>query len=400
MTAIVGMTDLALAEEVSPTVHDHLQTARESADGLMEWLHELFHFSRLEAGRLELESVPFSLRRVVEHVTEAFRARAHEKGLKLVHDVPAQTPDRLQGDPARLGQVLVNLVRNAIDFTRRGRVTVAVREAALREEGSRIRGQVALQFSVADTGIGMAPEDRQRIFSPFLHSVGSTLGHIGGSGLGLGIARNLVELMGGRMWVESQPGQGSTFFFTVRLQRHLQDMPDAEEGEPSVSPMRFGEDLPPALGAARRTMTCDVTACAPESPAPPRMLRVLLADDAPTIRKLVAYVLGGRGHTVAMATDGREALDLLHQQDFDLVLMDVQMPEMDGFRATAEIRRMADRKKARVPIVAMTAHALHGDQQRCLAAGMDDYISKPMDSLELVQLVERLGASPPDVRVR
>lgn len=356
MNAILGMTDLALAEPLDPMVRDCLETARESALSLLDLLNEILDLSRVEAGRFELESTPFNLDATVEQVVKTMRVQAREKGLALVYHLSPAVPGRLVGDPLRLRQVLINLVDNAVKFTRRGRIVI---EAGITE---RTPEALVLEFSVSDTGIGIPEEDRERIFSAFTQADASTTRDYGGSGLGLTISRRLVELMGGRLWVESTAGEGSTFHFTVRLQ----------------APAGAAADAPPA---PRPILT----------PAPGRILRVLLAEDTPTNQKLAAYVLEKRGHVVDLAPDGRRAVEMVRRNAYDVVLMDVQMPVMDGFQATAEIRALPDPAKACLPIIAITAHTLKGDTERCLAAGMDAYIGKPIQAESLIDLVEFLG---------
>jgi CheY-like chemotaxis protein len=356
------VTKLALQESLSDRVRDYLQTARESADLLLHLLNEVLDLSRIEAGRFELDGAPFSLRQTVEQVVRTLRVRADEKGLSLACVLADDFPNLLVGDPLRLQQVLMNLVGNALKFTSEGRVTV---RAGV--EG-RAAGKTTLKFSIADTGIGIAPEYQERIFAPFTQADASTTRRYGGSGLGLTISRKLIEAMGGRLWVESQPGQGSVFHFTVSL--------------PLASPSL----------AQRRGRFAGGGRTPAETPAAPvRALRVLLAEDTPANQKLVRFVLGDRGHTVVVAQNGREALERLAAEDFDVVLMDVQMPEMDGFQATAAIRALSNLAKAQLPIIAMTAHALKGDAERCLAAGMDAYLSKPIEGRDLIALVERLA---------
>jgi signal transduction histidine kinase/ActR/RegA family two-component response regulator len=366
MNAILGMTDLALSEELHPVVRDYLETARESAEVLLELLNEILDLSRIEAGRFELESTPFSLRKIIEQVIKALTVRAQEKGLRLVEEVAPAVPDRLVGDSLRLRQVLTNLIGNGIKFTQHGQVVVAV------AMDSRQADEVRLRFSVADTGIGISPEEQQRIFAPFTQADASTTRHYGGSGLGLAITQSLVELMQGRIWVQSTPGHGSTFLFTAQLKVQPAASLDAEKPDSDGQPLR-PPPAPPAI--------------------PLRPLRILLAEDTPANQKLVAKILAKRGHVVQTATNGQQAVELLQQHHFDLILMDVQMPIMDGFQATAAIRPL-DAPKCHVPIIAMTAHALKGDQERCLAAGMDAYISKPINSRELIDLVERMAPMP------
>jgi signal transduction histidine kinase/CheY-like chemotaxis protein len=356
MNAILGMTDLALGEIIPPMVRDYLQTARESAGLLLEFLNDILDLSRLEAGRFDLDSTLFSLHKAVEQVVKTLRVRAREKGLVLICDLPSRVPDMLIGDPLRFRQILMNLVDNAIKFTHAGKVVVQANVIDQTEEVA------TLSFTVSDTGIGISPEDQERVFLAFTQADASTTRNYGGSGLGLTIVRRLVELMGGQIRIESQVNQGSTFRFTIRLK-----IPKGKEAvEPA--PVRFSPTR-----VARR------------------VLRVLLAEDTPTNQKLAEYLLSKRGHIVEIAQDGRQALELMEKHDYDVVLMDVQMPIMDGFQATAAIRRLADPAKAGVPIIAMTAHALKEDADRCLAAGMDAYVSKPIEADEFIELVEFLG---------
>ena len=357
MNAILGMTDLALNEELAPTVRDCLQTARESADVLLELLNQILDLSRIEAGRFELESTDFSVKNTVEQVIKTLRVRASEKGLALIYNLPSDMPAAVSGDPLRLRQILTNLVDNAIKFTQAGRIAVT---AEIREQ---TREAVTLEFSVSDTGIGISTEDQERIFIAFTQADASTTRNYGGTGLGLTISKKIVELMDGRIWVESKPDQGSTFHFTARLRVH--------EGDVTAKPKYSN---PSRTGASRRS------------------LNVLLAEDTPTNQKLAEYILTRRGHRVEIAPNGRQALDMLKKFNYDVVLMDVQMPVMDGFQATAAIRALPDAKKAQIPIIAMTAHALKGDAERCLAAGMDAYVSKPIQQEEFIEVVEVLGS--------
>ena len=351
-------------------------------------MNEILDLSRIEAGGFHLESVPFDLQETVGQVIKTLGVRANEKGLELLCDL-GDVPDRLVGDPLRLRQVLVNLVGNAIKFTPKGEVVVSASVVIPSPSGRGAGGEgkgasphphplpegegtVMLEFAVTDTGIGIDREDQERIFSPFTQADASTTRHYGGTGLGLTITQRLVHLMGGRIWVESEFGSGSTFRFTARLGLHGEM--DEEPGLPAVSrePLR---DLPVLIVAE----------------TPSRRLRVLLAEDIPANQKLVSYILSKRGHAVELVQNGQQVLEAVGQAEFDVVLMDVQMPVMDGFQATQAIRKLADPKKARLPIIAMTAHALKGDANRCLDAGMDGYISKPVKGEELIELVERMA---------
>ncbi len=352
MNAILGLVDLALPKQVDPTATDFLKTATESAHLLLSLLNDLLDFSKIEAGRLELESAPFSLRRTLGHLTRVLSVRASEKGLIFSCRMPAEVPDALIGDPVRLRQVLSNLADNAIKFTERGKVEVGVRVQSQDTE------EACLEFTVWDTGIGILQSDLERIFHPFSQADASTTRRFGGTGLGLSICSSLVGMMGGHIWVESEAGKGSTFHFNVRLP--------------------LAAELPP------EPETPDVPAAALSK------LRILLVEDNAANQKLATYILQNRGHLVEIAGDGQEAICLIEQNRYDVILMDVQMPEMDGLEATAAIRAREVGKR-RTPIIAMTAYAMKGDRERCLAVGMDGYLSKPIDAHETIALVESLA---------
>ncbi|MCE5268693.1 MAG: PocR ligand-binding domain-containing protein [Planctomycetaceae bacterium] len=357
MNAILGMIELAIPKATDPTVKDCLQTAKGSAALLLTLLNDLLDSAKVESGKLELEAAPFSLRQMLDHIITVLFARADEKGLTITCDVPGNTPDALVGDRTRLQQILLNLAGNAIKFTDRGKIEIQVRLVE-GEEG-------LLRFAVRDTGIGIPPEAVERLFQPFSQADASMTRRFGGTGLGLSISKSLVEKMGGEMYVESTPGEGSTFWFTVCL------------------PLAT-EPLPPAQPA----VAIPLTAAA--------QLRVLLVEDNAANQKLAMYVLRDRGHLVDIAGDGQEAVALTERNRYDVILMDVQMPGMDGFEATDIIRsRETDRH---VPIIAMTAYAMEGDRERCLAAGMDGYLAKPIDSREMIAAVEAFAA-PADAKV-
>lgn len=512
MNAILGMIGLALDEELAPTVRDDLETAKDAATTLLGLLDDVLDLSRVEAGRLELESRPFPLLRTVEQVVKTLASRAYEKGLELFCEWPADAPDHVEGDPLRLRQILGNLLDNAVKFTPTGEVVVRL-EVVSREDPDMI-----VRFSVADTGIGIAPEDQQRIFEPFLQADASSTREHKGSGLGLAITAGLVDRMGGRIHVRSEPGRGATFDFTVPLKRRPAPPPEAAEpalpaerpvlvvsesatgrrvlektlaawslkpesvadgptalarlreaaaaghpfrlvlaehrgagidglalaralkeepglaeriilmasaAERARSPLGCAEVgavclekpvLPSSLRAAVAETLCRADGAQPSGAggiqARPRRagraLRVLLAEDSPAGQRFVDRLLSRRGHQVHVAADGERAVEMIRRQDFDVVLMDVQMPRMDGLRATAAIRALADPAKARLPVVALTAHALRGEAERCLAAGMDAYLGKPVDGRHLIELVERLGgvtsapppAAPPPEKAR
>ncbi|MEJ2079382.1 MAG: ATP-binding protein, partial [Acidobacteriota bacterium] len=331
MNAILGMIEVALPKADDPTVCDCLQTARSSADLLLKLLNDLLDSAKIEAGKLELESVSFSLRQLLSEVAQVLTVPAAEKGLNLFSHASDETPDTFMGDRVRLQQVLLNLAGNAVKFTERGEVEISVRTLT-EDSGS------PLEFAVRDTGIGMEPASQERLFEPFAQVDASMGRRFGGTGLGLSICKSLVEAMGGRIWFESEPGRGSTFRFTVHL-------PIAEK--------------PSSDSEAR-----DVQKVAE------RQLHILLAEDNLANQKLAAYILKNRGHTVEIAAEGREAVSMARRSHYDVILMDLQMPGKDGLEATADIRSF-ERGRSRVPIIAMTAHAMKEDRDRCLAAGMD-----------------------------
>ena len=312
MNAILGMIDLALPKAIDPMVQDCLQTAKESADLLLTLLNDLLDSAKIESGKLELESAPFSLRRMLDQVTRVLSVRASEKGLRFYCRMPERDADAVIGDRMRLQQVLLNLAGNAIKFTDRGEVEIGVHVVRARR---RIEDPRHLEFAVRDTGIGIPPADRERLFQPFTQADASMTRRFGGTGLGLSISKSLVEMMGGRIWVESEAGKGSTFYFTVRLP--------------------LAKELPADIEAP---------ACVPAAASAP--LRILLVEDNPANQKLAAYILRDRGHAVEIAGDGQEAIDLAEQNRYDVILMDVQMPGMDGLEATAAIRTREDGETA------------------------------------------------------
>jgi two-component system, sensor histidine kinase len=366
MTAIIGMTDLALTEELSPQIREYLQTVQTNAHLLLELLNEILDLSKLEAGKFALDRAPFALRKVIDELSQSFGYRAGEKGLEFQAVVAEAVPDNLVGDSLRLRQVLINLLSNAIKFTDRGRVTLEV------EAETTSVAEAWLRFTVTDTGIGISAEDQERIFAPFTQVDASTSRKHAGAGLGLAITSELIRAMGGFRSVRSEVGRGSAFSLTVPL------ILDAGKKEPAPAPAERQPEARPKqekLGVA-------------ESP-----LRVLLAEDTPTNQMLVVHTLRKRGHKIEVASDGRAAVQLAESGQFDVILMDLQMPGMDGFEATAAIRALPG--YGRAPIVALTAHTMVGDRERCLAAGMEDYLPKPLDLRRLIEVVESCGQLAP-----
>ena len=364
MNGILGMTELTLDTELTIEQREYLETVKTSADSLLSIINDILDFSKIEAGKLDLEAIDFNLRDVLGETIKPLSLRAHEKGLDLAYHVSAEAPDAVVGDPGRLRQILINLVGNAIKFTQQGRVVIDVTVDAKTEH------QVKLHFAVTDTGIGISPEKQRTVFEAFSQADGSNTRLYGGTGLGLTISSQLVELMGGRIWLESVVGQGSTFHFIVQLgcQRVL------ETFDPALF-SSLNSSFPAMDHSIRGRRKC---------------LRVLLAEDNLVNQRLAAKFLQKQGHAVVKANNGREALSLLEEESFDLVLMDIQMPGMDGFEVTAAIRKKEVGTRTHLTIIAMTAHAMKGDRERCLEAGMDGYVSKPIQRKELFELIEKL----------
>ena len=488
MNGVIGMTDLCLDTTLTAEQRTYLDAVRNSADNLMEIINDILDFSKIEAGKIELSAEPFHLRTAVGHALRSIAVRASEKGLEIVFVPDADVPDAVLGDPGRLRQVLLNLVGNAVKFSEQGQIIVTARlQRQDADDG------MLLHFSVADQGIGITPEQQQRIFAPFEQADLSTTKAYGGTGLGLTISRRLVELMGGELSVESTPGVGSTFSFTVHLmpaelpdyctdelqakrvlvvddlalnrtmlQGFLQqwgmEVVTAASAQEAVDCLQQSDGrfdlvlldgkMPDENGwrLAERIRTfsiCNATALVLMPSAGHRgdadrcrelgvngylvkpivhqelyellqvvlgsvkaegsgclvtthaaaearqRLRILATDDVPVNRELVRTILEKRGHKVTLAENGQEALDAWRNGSFDLLLMDIQMPEMDGLTATRIIREEEVQRGGHVPIIAMTAYAMAGDRDRCLQAGMDDYVAKPVNPSELSEVISR-----------
>ncbi len=496
LNGIIGMTELALDTGLSLEQREYLTMVKSSADALLSILNDILDFSKIEMRKLELEQIPFSVRDHLADLLKPLALRAEQKDLEVVCHVLPDVPSVAVGDPGRLRQVLVNLVGNAIKFTERGQILVQV------EMVSKTTGEMVLHYFVSDSGMGIPADKQQAIFEPFKQADGSTTRRFGGTGLGLAISSTLVELMGGKIWLESEPLEGSTFHFTAQLgitdarpeppavnltdlrvlivddnsvnRRVLHDLLvrwrmrptvvdsgasalraliEATERHEPFALVLLDANMPEMDGfeVARRIRDTEnlggatimmlsssghydesnkcrevgiathltkpvdqrellsaigrVLAREPGQRAvlpstmlpaelPERRLRVLLAEDNAVNQRLAASLLERRGHKVTIAGNGREALKAVRAGAFDVVLMDVQMPEMGGFEATAAIRALeAGGQIAHVPIVAMTAHAMKGDRERCLAAGMDDYLTKPLDPRHLCALVEQMAGA-------
>jgi signal transduction histidine kinase/CheY-like chemotaxis protein len=499
MNGILGMTELVLDTDLTLEQRDSLGLVRLSAESLLIVINDILDFSKIEAGKLDLESIPFNLRENLGETMRVLSFRAHQKGLELVFELQSDIPAALLGDPGRIRQIIVNLVGNAIKFTDHGEVLISVRQTEQTQEN------VTLHFAVKDTGVGIPADKQKKIFEPFSQADGSMARKYGGTGLGLTICTKLVELMNGRIWVESEVGKGSTFHFTASLavQQHLlsstvplapeqlRDLhvlvvddnftnrrvllglltqwgmrPIAVEGgraalqaleiakstgrpfplmlldtqmpemdgftlvekikkDPGLlavtimmltsaghlgdaarcrdlgisayllKPIRQSELMDAmckVLNQVSKTQTAPLVTRHSLQEAKHRS-RVLLAEDNAVNQTLAVRLLEKRGYWVKVASDGLEALEAFEKEQFDIVLMDIQMPGMDGFEATAGIREKEKATGGHIPIIAMTAHALKGDEERCLAVGMDGYVSKPIRTTELFSTIERLLAN-------
>ncbi len=351
MNGVIGMAELALSSDVPAEQREYMEMVRSSGRVLLTVLNDILDFSKIEARKLELDSVPFGLRQSVAEALRPIAVVAREKGLHLACSVGDDVPDGLIGDPGRFRQVILNLIGNAIKFTRQGEVVVSVQLQA------QSAGSGTLHVAVRDTGIGIPPEKQQIVFEAFAQASASTTRSYGGTGLGLSISKQLVELMGGRIWIESEVGKGATAHFTAQFQ------------------------LQPAGQAPGSVPAQSLSTSVAVSP-----LRILLVEDHPVNQRLARIILEKQGHSVCLAVNGREAVAAAGNGRFDLILMDLQMPEMDGFDATREIRRLEPAGR-RTPILALTAHAMAADRQRCLDAGMDGYISKPVRIDELANAI-------------
>jgi CheY-like chemotaxis protein len=354
---------------LTPEQRDYLGMVKSSADALLTVINDILDFSKIEAGRLDLAPIAFPLRDSLAQTLKPLALRAHQKGLELTCDIRPEVPEDIVADPSRLRQVLINLLGNAIKFTERGEVGLEVALESRRAE------QAQLHFMVRDTGAGIAPEKQKMVFEAFSQADNSTARKFGGTGLGLTISSRLVEMMHGRIWLESEPGKGSCFHFTAQVGI----AGSASSTEPLDQARLAGlHDQPRLLtGHAGR--------------AGPRGLRVLLAEDDAVNQTLACRLIEKRGHTVVPASNGRQALEALEKQRFDLVVMDIEMPELNGFEATAAIRRRERETGTHIPIIAMSAHALTGDRERCLAAGMDGYVPKPIQAKALLEAIESLA---------
>ncbi len=363
MNGIIGMTGLALGTELTAEQRDYIETAEGSAESLLRILNDILEFSKMEAGKMELVSEPFLLKRTGSDMLRLFGFAARKKGLRLEFELDPAIPAVLAADDGRLRQILINVVGNAIKFSESGRVCIAVSQEA--REGAKVR----CHFTVTDDGIGIPPDKHRLVFAPFEQADASTTRKFGGTGLGLSISSKLVQLMGGEMWVESpwhdgegSERKGSRFHFTACFE--ISQQPAPEEAAPRV-------------------------------PAATRPLRLLVAEDNPVNQRVIAALLEKRGHSVRVTGDGAAALAALEREQFDILLMDIQMPVLDGLEACRRVRAHEGHTGEHLPIIAMTAHVLSGDKERCLETGMDGYISKPIQPRELDLAIESVCVPVP-----
>ena len=355
MNGIIGMTDLALDTELTAEQRDYLATVKSSAQSLMGIINDILDFSKIEAGKLGIETIDFDLSEMIREVIRPLALNSEKTQLQFKCVIAEDVPWLFRGDPLRIRQILLNLLGNAIKFTDQGEVELSVTAQILP------RGMASLHFAVRDTGIGIPLDKQAHIFEAFAQEDSSTSRRFGGTGLGLSICRQLVELMDGRMWLESTPGQGSTFHFSLEL--------PIIDGATSDQSIRGPDFIASITGGSAE---------------------VLLVEDNRVNQKVATALLERQGYRVTLAENGARAVDLVAtgSTTFDIILMDMQMPVMDGLEATRRIRKFeTDNGRPRLPIIAMTANAMQGDREICVAAGMDDYISKPIRADELYALI-------------
>lgn len=356
MNGILGMVRLLLKGELGGRQREYAENIHISASALLAIIDDILDFSRIEADKLRIEAVDFRLREMLGGVAALLRPRAAKRDLDLRLEIDEATPDELRGDPTRLRQVVLNLAGNGIKFTEEGSVVVKVEPVSLDEK------RVELRFTIRDTGIGIPLEAQPRLFTPFTQADSSMTRKFGGSGLGLVISRRIAELMGGEITFESTPGKGSTFFFTLPLELADGLLP-ADEAEPAE-----------AQAASFRER---------------RSYRILVVEDEDINRLVVLRQLEDLGYLGEGVGNGLEALEALDSQRFDLVLMDCQMPDLDGYETIRRLRQREAGRRRHLPVIAITAHAMKGDREKCLHAGMDDYIAKPFDEVELAEALDR-----------
>ena len=370
MNSVIGMTGLLLKTELTPKQAKYADTIRRSGEHLLTIINDILDFSKIEAGKMKLEIKPFRLQTFIWEVMEMFALTAKGKKLELKYQIGTDLPTTIEGDVTRLRQVLTNLVNNAIKFTLAGGVSVEVGKYAGNKDA------LGLLFKISDTGIGISPDDSAELFQPFSQLDASNARKYGGTGLGLAISHRLVRLMGGELWVESEVGRGSTFFFTITTRAVPE--PIKKKRKPlnglsvqKTNPQLLGEVLP---------------------------LNILVVEDNQVNQQLLVILLKENSYTADLAANGLEALQALQRKRYDLILMDCQMPQMDGFETTRRIRNnISPEQQPR--IITITANTLQSDHEKCLDAGMDDYLSKPIEETELLEKLKHWGSKihPPDI---
>ena len=366
LNGVIGMTELILDTELNPEQKEYLDTIKVSSESLLTIINDILDFAKIEAGKLELYQTKFSLRESIEETIKTLTIRAHQKGLRLLYIVDSDVPDLLVGDTGRLRQILVNLIGNSLKFTEKGEISVRV------STGKKNDDKIKLLFSVEDTGIGVPKNEQKKIFNAFDQVDGSSAKNYGGTGLGLAITSKLVKLMNGRIWIESpvekehkgNSDPGSIFHFIVEFG--------------FFDNLKRTKDQP---GEIKQKKLIN------------KHLSILLAEDNKVNQRLASRMLEKLGYDVEIAENGKEVIQIVEKNDFDLILMDVQMPEMDGFQATQKIRELEQNSNKHIPIIALTAYAMKGDREKCLSVGMDGYLSKPINFKDMKDTIYTIVTS-------
>lgn len=368
MNGIIGMSELLSHTNLSLEQQDYLKMISQSSESLLRLLNDILDFSKIEARKLELEKIDFRLRDCVSQTTQLLTVRAAKKNLELTCRVSPEVPHVLRGDPGRLKQVLLNLADNAIKFTDTGVVTIEVNQESRNDQ------TVVLNVAVSDTGIGIPLDKQHKVFEAFGQADASTTRKYGGTGLGLAISSQLVELMNGKISMESEPGKGTTFHFTAEFTVSS----DSQLGVPAIS----------ALHGTHASQVRQSETESPSDTEPATRLKILLAEDGVVNQKVAVGLLEKRGHHIDVVVDGQQAIEAWASNTYSVILMDLQMPVMDGFEATIAIREKEKQTGKHIPIIAMTANVMKGDREKCLEAGMDGYVSKPVNPAELYDTIE------------